>query len=120
MHDQCRVPQSWINKTAVELCNDRNRAEIVEGMDNSLSGAKGDPWIRFGSRQVESEAFKFVAEAAQRDSILAQLASMPARSSWTQPTQRQAVTKGSGCATMLLSIAVAIAFSLASIVAILF
>jgi hypothetical protein len=102
-HDECPIPQSWINKTAVELCDDWKHAKTVEQMDNSMSGTKGDPWVRFGKRQAETEAFKFVESAVQRDSILAQVANAPAK---PIRQQVQETAKGDGCLTMLFSLLV--------------
>lgn len=112
-HDECPISQSWINKTAVALSDDWRRADSVEQMDNSMSGTKGDSWVRFGKRQAETEAFKFVVNAAHRDSILAQVANSP-----TKRKRQKETVKGDGCLNMLLSLLVLAACSIAWIVSI--
>jgi hypothetical protein len=102
-HDDCPVAELWINKNAFELCDDWKRAETVEQIDNSMSGTKGDPWVRFGKRQAESDAFKFVEDAVQRDSILARVANAPAKPKRQQEREK---ANGDGCLTMLLSLLV--------------
>jgi hypothetical protein len=66
-HEDCILPNVWINKTAIDLVKDAERAEIVREIDNAMSGTAGDAWFRFGKRQAESIAYRFVADAAQRE-----------------------------------------------------
>jgi len=59
-HDESRLPQTWVAQVASDLCADAERCTFVLDMDNSLSGTKGDAWFRFGKRQAESAAYRYV------------------------------------------------------------
>jgi hypothetical protein len=103
-HTDCPVSESWINRVAIDLRQDWKRSEIVEEMDNSLSGTKGDAWVRFGKLQAQTAAFAFVEAAINRDSVLAQMASGPKKSARRPPQ-----SKDQGCLSLLLSIIAAAA-----------
>lgn len=99
-HDESRLPQSWVAQVASDLCSDAGRCEFVLEMDNSLSGTRGDAWFRFGKRQAESDAYKYVEErliSEQRYSPVAEEERKAKRQSKQKP-QKQ------GCLVMVAAV----------------
>lgn len=94
-HSECPVPESWINRVAIELFQDGTRTDAVLEMDNAMSGTAGDAWFRFGKRQAEAAPFTFVEQAARRELDVVELAKA------SHQTSHKVAKKQQGCLTVV-------------------
>ncbi len=118
-YSESMLPNDWVVRMAKQLMSCPSRQEFVRSMDNSMSGTRSDAWYRFGKRQVESEAFLFVANTARQELARYLTPVSSHQGSRKARTQRVPVevVKESGCSLVLVLAAAAILTLVASLFA---
>ena len=102
-HRDSGLSNELVSRVASAVCDDPERCAFVLELDNSLSGTRGDAWFRFGKRQTEHAAYRFV-EAQLADAGL-----RPGKAPKASVKRTRKVEKPKGCLSVFLFVIAAAA-----------